>query len=275
MGLKSAYDYQHPDVASYARSQKELVLQGRLNPKAFSLPSFICIGAQKAGTTWLYVNLKRHPQFRFRAKEIHYFDVDRHFKKPLEYYSEHFNFNGRRVISGDITPSYGVLDEDRLELMQKLVPKVKLIMLMRNPVDRAWSMVTMHFAKNQGADMATLPVETIMKFLRRDKVLDRGNYLDIIERYHSYWPKENFFLGFYEQIKEDPEKLLSEIFEFLGAKRDVDLSSLPTKEVINKRTPSYEMPEEVRDFLRDYYREHIDRMVEVFGEPAERWKWEK
>lgn len=273
MGLKSEYGYTHPNVADYARMQKELMLDGKLNPNAFHLPSFICIGAQKAGTTWLYVNLKRHPQFRFKSKEVHYFDINRNYSKPLEYYSEHFKYRSRKVITGDITPSYGVLDEDRIELMHKMMPDAKLIMLMRNPVDRAWSMATMHFAKNRGMNMDEIPINTLIDFYKKDKVMERGNYMDIIERFTKYWSREQLFLGFYEQIKEDPEGLLQDVLNFLGA-RKVDLNSLAAKEVINKRTPSYEMPDEIRERLREYYRLHIDRMVEEFGEKAECWKWD-
>src|SRR4051794_10997820 len=139
-------------------------------------PDFLCIGAQKAGTGWLYEQLRAHPDFWMPpVKELHYFD--REWRKPrvenrfenalretrdesdrtflhravelfgqpelsLPGYSALFEPTADKI-TGDITPGYSVLPEERIEMILQHLPNVQMVFLARDPVERAWSQLSM------------------------------------------------------------------------------------------------------------------------------------
>jgi len=105
------------------------------------LPDFICIGAQKAGTAWLYENLRVHPDiYMSKKKELHFFDIN--FYRSLGFYSSWFE-EGADKMKGEITPAYSNLPKRRIVFIRKIMPNLKLILILRNPIDRAWSAARM------------------------------------------------------------------------------------------------------------------------------------
>src|SRR5258708_38882085 len=101
------------------------------------LPNFLGIGAVKAGTTWLYRALYQHPQLYLPiTKPVRYFD--RHIDKPIETYKAIFKPGADRV-RGEFSASYSVLPIETIDYIHELMPRVKLIFLMREPKARAWS----------------------------------------------------------------------------------------------------------------------------------------
>src|SRR5690606_11946368 len=91
----------------YYLSGKELIRLGLKRAPQYSFPDFICIGAQKSGTTWLYENLKLHPDiFMPDKKELHYFNLNYH--TSLAYYNSYFEKDSNRI-KGEITPAYSTL----------------------------------------------------------------------------------------------------------------------------------------------------------------------
>src|SRR5688572_11809979 len=102
---------------------------------AFTLPDFMCIGAQKAGTTWLWENLGCHPEVFLPAdRYLHYFD--RHFERPLDEYAGHFAAAGGRV-KGEVIPGYGLIPRHRIAYVRAILPRLRLMFILRNPVERA------------------------------------------------------------------------------------------------------------------------------------------
>ncbi len=106
------------------------------------------IGPQRTGTTWLHENLRRHPQLLFaREKEIHFFNLlkqpghRRYRSSSLVWYLDHFTTESSRldVLRGEATSSYAAIDVDLIDTIARLNPRLKAIMLVRDPVDRAWS----------------------------------------------------------------------------------------------------------------------------------------
>lgn len=122
------------------RPDKWLYSTGILSGKTLCLPDFLGIGTQKAGTTWLRLNLLAHPEvFCSTVRtggqwELHYFNNN--FCKSLRFYSRFFE-PGRDKVKGDITPNYCIIPRGRIRFIRRIMPDVKLIFLMRNPIDRA------------------------------------------------------------------------------------------------------------------------------------------
>ena len=117
-----------------------------------NFPNFLGIGAQKAGTTWLYKNLRKHPQLYLpETKEIHYFDW--YFYKSIKWYCKYFKSAKKTQITGEINPCYSVLSERKIKLIHKINPKLKIILLLRNPIERAWSQAVMNLVKTKKANI--------------------------------------------------------------------------------------------------------------------------
>ena len=111
---------------------------------------FLGIGAQKAGTTWIYHQLAGHPQVAFPAgKEVHFWD--RHRDRGTQWWLALFGQSGpgdvardgREVRRGEITPAYAVLDPFTVREIAQLCPQARIFYSLRNPVARAWSAALM------------------------------------------------------------------------------------------------------------------------------------
>ena len=101
------------------------------------LPRFLGLGVQKGGTTSLQRLLEQHPNvFLPRAKELHYFSL--HYAKGEAWYRTHFDEAGAKQLCGEITPYY-VFHPEAHKRISQLLPQAKLIVLLRDPIDRALS----------------------------------------------------------------------------------------------------------------------------------------
>lgn len=143
------------------------------------LPDFLGIGAQKAGTTWLHENLRCHPELYLPdAKELHYFDWD--FHQSLRSYAEHFRDGADRV-KGEITPGYSILSSIRIALIKDLMPDLRLLFLVRNPISRAWSQALMNLVGRTNRRREDVSDDEFRKHFRSTRSVKRGDYLTTID----------------------------------------------------------------------------------------------
>jgi hypothetical protein len=255
------------------------------------LPDFLGIGAQKAGTTWLWENLRRHPEiFVPEKKELHYFDNK--FDRSLRYYTDRFAEAGGRV-KGEITPAYGILPQERIRFIRAIMPHLRLIFLMRNPVERAWSQAVMDLVVRRGRAFDDVPEGEFLAFLESERSVSRSLYCRMLDNWLSVFPSEQLYVGFFETISERPRELLSELFAHLGVSSEVDWGSFPIGRVI---LPSVEprpeegrdrgvrgplggtggeylpCPDSIRKRLEQLYAEELARLSERYGERVARWR---
>jgi len=178
-----------------------------------TLPTFLGIGAQRSGTTWLDSQLRTHPQIYLpiRRKEVHFFD--KYFDRGLAWYQNFFprKQNASRFQAiGEITPKY-VYSADAPARIHKLLPNCKLIVILRNPVDRAYSQYGLA-VKKQGER------RTFEEFCeQRPEVFARGLYSQQIERYFRHFPREQILVLIFERaVCRDQQSALQQIAGFLG-----------------------------------------------------------
>ena len=234
-------------------------------------PDFLVIGAQKAGTTWLHRNLRNHPQTWMPRNEVHYFDRkinDRSFDDA--WYASLFKKGRRRGKTiGEYTPSYSVIDRKLVAHAHKLMPEAKIIFSMRNPVERAWSQANMTLVKRDGG-VEDAGEEALRGMFDRQKAQLRTNYLRSLENWGAYYPPERIFVSFLEDIHFHPEKLLEDLYGFLG----IDPEFRPEK--MNKRINSRSsdvMPTWAASYLAGVYRDIIRQLDERFGGYASFWRY--
>ena len=195
--------------------EKPLQRRGLLPVRRSLLPRFLGIGAQKSGTTWLHANLSRHPSiFLPETKELHYFDWS--FHRPLGEYLANFRDAGDRII-GEITPGYSMLGPDRIAYIRGLVPDLKVLLLLRDPVERAWSQAVMNLVEIAGRPAEDIEVSMFLDHLAEPRVRGRGDYLGMLDRWEGAFGRTNVHVGFFEDVAERPVELLSGILRFLGA----------------------------------------------------------
>jgi len=229
-------------------------------------PDFLCIGAQKAGTTWLHDNLSQQPEVWLPpVKELHVLDhpspslLKRVFgsrryhakaranvksaamgllngsgnletfktawrlaygKRDLDWYSLLFP-SQPGLVCGEICPGYARLSPQVISSLVERNPKLKIIYLLRDPLDRAWSSVAMHFRK-QGRQtiikeaIGSAEREQLLGRIRNPTFLSHCRYDENISNWLRYLPADQIYFGFFERIEAEPSEYLADILRFLG-----------------------------------------------------------
>jgi len=194
-----------------------------------TLPNFLIVGAAKSGTTTLAQHLRHHPDvFMAPGKEIHYFDDN--FNKGLEWYQAHFSEATNQRAIGEATPMYMYLEEGP-QRMAGVLPEARLLAILRNPVDRAYS----HYWHERGrkreklefADAIAAERERLATgdhhSLHYYSYMDRGRYLRQLQRACQYYPREKVLVILFEDLCHAPLEVIQTACRFL----EVDDSFVP------------------------------------------------
>ena len=225
------------------------------------LPNFICIGAQKSGTTTLHILLSKHPQiFLPTQKEIHYFDINYH--KGSQWYAEQFSSAKKNQTCGEITPFY-LFDKKTPVRIKALVPNIKLIILLRDPVDRTIS----HFYHAQKRGFEELDIETALnaeaerlatkdqKILQRHSYIARSQYLSQLSRYEKHFKDQQILVLKSEDLFAKSQNTLNKIMKFLEIDEIQVSNMIPTanKGIDYKRQVSIRVREDLHKKLAKTY----------------------
>lgn len=188
--------------------------------KAMTLPNFLIVGAMKAGTTWLAINLKQHPQVFMPDREIHFFNHPENYQRGVEWYDQQLAGAGNAIAIGEKTAGY-LLDQKTPSRIHEFLPDTKIIIVLREPVARAISQINHHI--RSGEVNPNIAVDNFMEspefrgIDRKFKILERGHYLKQIKRYYQFFDPKNILIIINEtDIKKKPKKTLQKACEFLG-----------------------------------------------------------
>jgi hypothetical protein len=212
------------------------------------LPNFLIIGAQKCGTSWFARIISQHPDIFVFAHEIHFFDKIHNYSRGLEWYKEHFADATNYAHVGEKTPDYlwanGLGSEGHLPEVHKNIhhhlPTVRLITVLRNPVERAISAIN-HLIKT-GRVSPLISIERMLKgdkfhLLERHGVISKGMYYKQIEAFMEYFSDEQMLILIYEEdLIENPQEGLRKICYFLGADSSFRFSNLTRKINVHKHS---------------------------------------
>jgi hypothetical protein len=237
------------------------------------LPDFLIIGAQRAGTTSLHKYLMRHAgTARPTRKEIHYFD--RYFDLGELWYRSHFPLRSRlrrgdatRVITGEATADY-LFHPLVPERARHLVPEARLIVVLRNPVERAysgWRLMQRTGIDRRPFDEAVrreLEVLTISADQRPSpsigEYLARGLYATQLERLFRFFPQDRVLLLSSEDLFGRPASVMNVVQDFLGLER----RELGPFEPMNS-APGPRLDPVLGAELADFFRPHNERLYEL------------
>ena len=226
-------------------------------------PNFMLIGAQKCGTSWLAAMLSQHPDiFVPEKKELHFFNVKSNYARGIEWYREQFDGWSGQELVGDCTPNYlwgqnavdsvqkafrtweqspnqiedyGFLNSNTAELIWQQYPDLKLIVSLRDPVERAISGF-MHFIRSRYLS----PRSRILDVGGQRGILALGFYYGQLLEWMKYFPRDRFlFLIYEEDIVQHKSQTLREVFGHLGV--DADFEAKDQSVVRNKRSTNLYM----------------------------------
>jgi len=240
--------------------------------------SLFVVGAQKSGTTALDFYLRQHPQICMAArKEVHFFDNEKHFTGGRVDYSTYHSFfkpGSLHTICGETTPAYMYWLAAPRRIWE-YNPEAKLIVILRNPVERAYSHWNMQMQR--GAESRTF-WEAIHSERRRCReslplqnkpysYIDRGFYTEQIRRLNHYFPDSRLLITKCEELREKPQEYMSKICRFL---------SIPSLEnivpVIRHENPySSPMMEAERTYLQGIFEYEIKQLERMLGWDCSDW----
>lgn len=251
--------------------------RGWLGPRKF--PSFLGIGAVKSGTTWFHHNLIHHPDLWLPdRKEIHYFCCGLH--RSSASYAQDFAAGGDRMV-GEITPRYASMPPSRVRIVRRLLPDVRLVLLLRNPIDRAWSHAVMKLSRERGVPIGQVPDAQIVEHLTGPVSRACGDYPAILDTWLSVFDDDQLLVAFYDDIAAAPKDLFRRVLDHIGARTDVDWSVFPLQQVIDRGIPGRpdefrtttgpRVPDRFRELLAEIYEPVISEVATRYGPPADGW----
>jgi hypothetical protein len=268
-------------------------------------PHFLCIGAHKSGTTWLYENLKRHPAVWLPpVKELHYFDgmpglpkVAQRFNEAIKevvatgrvtdpakldhmrkvvldqpkdfaWYRSLFGPAGERL-TGDMTPAYSTLPPPVVGKIRELLPDCRVIFIMRNPIERAWS----HFRSNAEKaklDIAAVGLDVIRRQVDSPSSQLRTGYTRTIETWEQCFPRDRILYLFYDDLLADRDSFLAAVCRFLGLSFEGHYFA-DTRDAVVNRSMVLEIDPSARAYLARKYHKEIAALQRRFGGHTDRW----
>jgi len=288
------------------------------------LPSFLGIGAARAGTTWLSDKLMQHPEIWMpRRKELHYFtrsekyfgpshldDADfqnrlvghrlanRQYRKALlravgsnlakpsptklrwdlRYFlgspSDHWYASlfaqGAGKVTGEITPRYSALDVDDIRALRTLIPDLKILFILREPVSRIWSLIKYH-EKRQQIRFTEKSTRELSARALHPAVSAQSDYESILARWQSVFPKEKVLTVFYDDLCAQPNVLLHTVSQFLEV--DGRRFSFDKDRISDRINPSFdkEIPSNLQQVLTTFYRPMVRRLSDTYGGHFTSW----
>lgn len=184
---------------------------------------FIGIGAEKSGTTWLGQCLSEHPEICFaKNREVYFFnDVDSHYlnfthtkySRGIDWYKSQFLHCPEGKKKGEWSITY-ICTGETAKRIKKHFPKVKLIVCLRSPVERAFSQYL--YEIRLGLVQKGTTFEEVIKL--RPDYIEKGYYAKQLKNYYKYFEKNQLLVLIYEKVKKRPKKHIQRIYDFLRLK---------------------------------------------------------
>lgn len=267
-------------------------------------PDFTIVGAQKAGTTALYEYLSKHPQIQAtKEKEPHYFDCEERYKLGTQYYRSLFQFDLDLKLTFDASAGYLVYDKAPRRIYEHN-PNIKIIILLRNPVERAYSAWNMYkglYSSNRNwffDDWVSHSKDVDFTVLRRHDdrisnffeyvvdeinlqndsgssvvleapILCHGHYYEQIQRYLSLFHENQILIIENSEIRLNTIECLQRVEMFLGVS-GCDWENMDIAPVFEGKY-SDPIDEAAKRFLYDYYASSNEQIFELLGK---RYEWE-
>jgi hypothetical protein len=149
-----------------------------------------------------------------------------------EWYESLFK-RAKGQIAGEITPAYSCMPVEGIAHVSKLMPDAKLILLLRDPIERAWSHARMDLMYRSGRRLHEVDAREFLMHFDSPQSRARGDYLGILDRWLLHFPRSQLLIGYYDEIVGDPRALFTRILDFLGVARPPRYASADLEVQVN------------------------------------------
>lgn len=218
--------------------------------------------------------------------KVTYYDLlltGRYKAYELEWYLRHFNLHNllsrvharkikvlygetyRPIRFGEATASYAAMDPEQIQEVVKLNPDVKALLIVRNPIDRAWSHATKDLIRDSPNSPQKVSDDQFIDFFREEYIMRCGQYSTQIANWKKYLHAENLLVINYNDLEHDPRKLLKRVFEFIGVSTEEKYISDKLDEVVNPSSNNKAIPAKAKEFLTSAYSDEIKWIKDNLG----------
>jgi hypothetical protein len=241
---------------------------------AGALPNLVIIGAMKSGTTALHRLLDEHPDIMMaRGKELNFFfgpatdpgeNAASAWHRGLEWYAG--QFDAHAAVRGESSPGYTSPDHPEVaERMAAVVPHVRLVYLVRDPIERAVSQYRHHRA--DGTE-PRIVVDALLD--PRSQYIARGRYFDRLTPFLRTFAREQILVVSQEDLLRDPDHSLNLVYRFLEVKPPVPAGP-PARRWNVARAGDVVLPRQLRDRLGREFADDVARLREFTGQRFATW----
>jgi hypothetical protein len=253
-------------------------------------PDFLIIGPQRTGTTWLHAHLRFHPQvFLSEPKELYFFSslktrsAKRFVSDRLDWYLRFFRdplwrraakialclrHSGevyRPIVRGEATASYAAMDADVIDDIVALNPNVKALLMIRHPIERAWSHAKKDLVRSAKREFTSVAADEFRAFFSDPYQRRCARYAELADTWGARLKPGNLFVGVFDQIATRPQEMLLDVMRFLGVRADPRYVDPDAGNPVNP-TAATRIPPEHRAFLASLYAEDMRAARERFGD---------
>jgi len=245
-------------------------------------PDYIVIGVQKGGTTSLIHHFNQHPDNFTCPTELHFFDEHANYEKGIASYEENFssekNVGGLiPKVRGEKTPAYSYLPY-AIDRIYEHYPGVKLILLFREPISRAYSQHNMFHYETAAYNF--LPMCEADKFVDPEKIkrgqgsryyLYRSSYIRQIEYILRKFPRTQLHVAISEEVLANPLAEYNKMFSFIGL-RELAADEFCFKKDVFKGEYKSRMREKDFQYLRTFFKPLNERLYKFLGRRVDAWE---
>ncbi len=211
--------------------------------------------------------LRAHRKTKFSLEDLAW-DFKYFFQKPGdEWYASLFD-GGRGKVTGEATPDYSILRPALIARAHRVMPNAKIILMVRNPIERAWSQALMDFERRRPLD--SVPDGHFRRHFELRRVRLFSDYLGTLENWGAFYPEDRIFVGFLEDVNFAPDRMMERLYGFLGV--DPAVGQQVIRKKIHTRSVQT-IPTRHARVLAGIYREDLARLERHLGGYAPFWRY--
>lgn len=246
-------------------------------------PTFLGIGAQRTGTTRLHKLLASHPDVQMASPTDDRFNKETHFfsgvakKQDLSWYLKHFDplpGQPKAPVRGEITPAYAILNRNVVNQIHRLFPDLKLIFVIRNPIDRIWSGMLMELAEWQPEMLKALPeTAKLLAMSELPHIVLRTDYERTIRNWtEAFGPSAMHIVKFENQFIH-PQETMEGILNHIGADPSKAATEQEDKATQDKvwSSPEFACPDALRSYLAKRWLKRTRRLNKQLDGQLQDW----
>jgi hypothetical protein len=238
------------------------------------VPTFLCIGGQRCGTTWLHSVLDHLPGVHVcQRKETDFFYANM-LRQDVAAYERNFDPPDERgpcAVRGELSPNYCMLKRPVIELIRQLYPRLRLLLVIRNPVERTLSQAWLDLRYMNGHNRERpLSLREYLHHLERQRTKRRSNYARVIRDWRAVFGAEALHIELYDDLCADPAAFLRRVLRHVGADDGVVLPAPFLRRKIFESAKT-QAPPLVRWYLARDYRGEVRQLNDLLGGRVTRW----